>query len=310
MKDFRQYITFFFKGIGMGAANVIPGVSGGTIALITGIYERLIIALKSFDIKAFKLLISGKFRDLSKHIDLNFILAVFTGIGFSIITLAKLLEYLFEYYPIFLWSFFFGLILASVYYVGVTVKSWGLGQIICIISGTLIAVSISLVNPTTENDGYIYLILCGIVAISSMILPGLSGSFILILMGNYLLVLKAITQFDLNILMPFGIGCIIGLLVFSHFLAWVFKKFRDGTISLLSGFILGSLFILWPWKNEIYLKDSLGIFVLKDDQKVIQGYNWVLPNMEMETFIAIMIMIFGVLSIWAIEFFSKKLTGE
>ena len=267
----NKFIPTFLKGVGMGAANVIPGVSGGTIALITGIYEKLINSLKSFNIQAFRFLLKGQFKDFSSHISLNFLIAVFLGVGVSIVSLAKLLEFLFNNYPTYLWAFFFGLILASVYYVGKTIGKWNINTICSLIIGTGIAIVISLLNPTTENKDTFYLFLCGVVAISSMILPGLSGSFILILMGNYMLVLSSISELNFSILIPFGIGCLFGLLAFSHLLAWVFKKFKDATISLLTGFILGSLLILWPWKEALYLKDKAGEFIIKDSEKVIQG---------------------------------------
>jgi len=247
----------------MGAANVIPGVSGGTIAFITGIYETLIDSLKSFDMQAVKLLAGGKIARLSKHINLEFLLAVFAGIAISVISLAKLLEYLFENHPVLLWSFFFGLILASVFFVGKTISRWSVGVFIMLVTGTAIAAGISLFNPAGENHNIIYLFICGIVAICSMIVPGLSGSFILILMGNYMLVLTSITELNMAVLIPFALGCVFGLLAFSHLLSWVFKHYREGTIAILTGFILGSLSILWPWKNEIYLQDEYGNNILR-----------------------------------------------
>lgn len=249
MKDF---IVLVFKGIGMGAANVIPGVSGGTIALLTGIFERLINAIKSFNLKAARLLFSGKFREFSKHTDLRFVIAVLTGIAIAIFTLAKLLEYLFEHYPILVWAYFFGLIVASVYFIGKRVEKWNSSVIIFGIVGAAMAISITVLTPARENDAVWYLFLCGIVATCSMILPGLSGSFILILMGNYQLVwIDSINSLDIRVLTPLIIGAGAGLLGFSYILSWVFKNFKDQTLSLLTGFILGSLAILWPWKKTI-----------------------------------------------------------
>ncbi len=302
-KKDNKFFPTFLKGVGMGAANVIPGVSGGTIALITGIYEKLINSLKSFDVQALKFLLKGRFKDLSVHVNLNFLIAVFLGVGVSILSLAKLLEYLFDNYPVYLWAFFFGLILASVYYVGKTVEKWNWDTILTLIAGTGVAIVISLLNPTTENNGTVYLFLCGVVAISSMILPGLSGSFILILMGNYMLVLSSISDLNISVLLPFGIGCVFGLLAFSHLLAWVFKKFKDVTISILTGFILGSLMILWPWKKALYLKDNLGA----DDEMIIQGYEWLIPDLGAETLMAVLLIFIGIASIWAIEFMGNKI---
>lgn len=287
----------------MGAANVIPGVSGGTIALITGIFERLINAIKSFDGTAIKLLFRGKIKELVKHTDLYFLIAVFFGMVVSVVSLAKLLEYLFVQYPVFVWSFFFGLILASVYYVGKTINRWNLSVIVTFIIGTSSAIIISMLNPATQNDSFFYLIICGVVAICSMILPGLSGSFILILLGNYQLVMiQAVNNVDLKIIVPVMIGAIGGLIAFSHILSWIYNKHKDQTISVLTGFILGSLSILWPWKNEIYSVDMVGNYILKNGEKIIQGYTKYIPeSFNTEVIIAISLMIFGIITISLIE---------
>lgn len=299
----KEYITLVLKGIAMGAANVIPGVSGGTLALITGVFERLINAIKSFDVSALKLLLSFKFKDFAKHTDLFFLIAVFAGIAIAIITLAKLFDYLFINYPVYIWSFFFGLVLASVYFVGRTVEKWSTSVIISSIVGIIMAIFISILNPTSENSSTIYLILCGVVAICSMILPGLSGSFVLILMGNYQLVMiDAVNDRNLSILIPVGIGAAGGLLVFSHILSWVFKKYRNQTISLLTGFILGSLSILWPWQNAIHLKDNSGNLILKHGKPIVEQYQKFMPDdFNTSIFLAIFFAILGVLSIWIIE---------
>ncbi len=298
-----NYIFLILKGIAMGAANVIPGVSGGTMALITGIFERLIDAIKSFNIKAIKLLLSFKLKEFAKHVDLYFLIAVFAGIAIAIITLAKLFGFLFDNYPVYIWSYFFGLVLASVYFVGKTVSKWTLSVIITFIIGTAIAVVISVLNPATENSGFVYLLLCGVVAMCSMILPGLSGSFVLILMGNYQLVMiDAINDRNLGILIPVVIGAALGLLVFSHILSWIFKRYRDQTISLLTGFILGSLSILWPWQKLIYLKDEVGEIILKKGEPIVMKYERILPDtFNTEVILAIVFAAVGILSIWAIE---------
>ncbi len=287
----------------MGAANVIPGVSGGTIALITGIFERLINAIKSFDLTATKLLFSGKINEFIKHVDLYFLIAVFAGMVASVVSLAKVLEYLFLNYPVFVWAFFFGLILASVYFVGKSITKWRVSVIITFIIGTIAALSISVLNPATQNDSFLYLIICGVVAICSMILPGLSGSFILILLGNYQLVMiHAVNELDLKIIFPVMIGAVGGLIAFSHILSWIYKKYKDQTISVLTGFILGSLGILWPWQNEAYLKDELGNFILKDGEKIVQSTIRYIPeSFNTEVIIAIALMIIGIITISLIE---------
>ncbi len=298
-RTFKDYLSLLFKGIGMGAANVIPGVSGGTIALITGIFEELIDSIKSFDLKAIQLLFTGRLKEFSKHINLGFLVSVFLGIGISIYSLAWLLKFLFEKHPVYVWAFFFGLIMASVYFVGKTITKWDFKVVIAFLLGTAIAVYISLVKPAAENAASYYLILCGVVAICSMILPGLSGSFVLILMGNYQLVMiDAVSDLNLKILIPVGIGAVVGLIVFSHFLSWVYKKYRNITISILTGFILGSLSILWPWQTAI--KESI---VGRDGklEEIITGYNKGLPSDLNETIIAVAVCLVGIVSIWLIE---------
>ena len=292
-------LAIFFKGIAMGAANVIPGVSGGTVALITGIFETLINSIKSLDIFAFKLILKGEFKAFAKHINLRFLIAVFSGIAVSILSFARLLDYLFINYPIYIWSFFFGLILASVYFVAKTIDKWTISVNLNFIIGTAIAITIALLTPASQNESFLYLLLCGIVAASSMILPGLSGSFILILMGNYQLVMiDAVNNLKLEILIPVAIGAGIGILGFSHLLSWIFKKFKDQTIALLSGFILGSLIILWPWKKE--LTQTYG------EKTKVTGYEWLIPEMNIEFISALGFLILGFVAIYLMEKKAQK----
>jgi len=300
----RESISLIFKGIGMGAANVIPGVSGGTIALITGIFEKLINSIKSFDLKAVRLILKGDFKDFFSRVNMGFLLSVFSGIFISILTLAKILGYLFENYPVYIWAYFFGLILASVYFVGKRIEKVDVWVVFTFLVGTIIAVLLSVLSPATENRHLYYLILCGIVAICSMILPGLSGSFVLILMGNYeLIFIQAVNEFDLGILIPVGVGAVIGLLAFSHILSWIFKRYKDQTISLLTGFILGSLSILWPWKNEVFQTNQFGEILLKSGgDPVVIGYEKYFPQQfNSEVIISILLMIIGIITIWFIE---------
>jgi len=304
----RESISLIFKGIGMGAANVIPGVSGGTIALITGIFEKLINSIKSFDLKAGRLILKGDFNGFFSRVNMGFLLSVFFGIFISILTLAKILGYLFENYPVYIWAYFFGLILASVYFVGRRIEKVNIWVVITFFVGTLIAVLLSVLSPATENTSIYYLMLCGVVAICSMILPGLSGSFVLILMGNYeLIFIQAVNEFDMGILIPVGVGAVIGLLAFSHILSWIFKRYKDQTISLLTGFILGSLSILWPWKNEVYQTNPFGEILLKSGgDPVVIGYEKYLPQQfDSELIISILLMITGIITIWGIERYAK-----
>jgi len=295
----KELFGTFIKGMAMGAANVIPGVSGGTIALITGIFERLINSIRSFNITALRLLLKGDFKGFAKHTDLAFIIALFSGVAVSILSLARLFDYLFINYPVYIWSFFFGLILASVFFVGKTVSRWTWIVILAFIIGFAIALTITFLTPATQDESFFYLIICGVVAACSMILPGLSGSFVLILMGNYQLVMiDAINQLRLDILIPIVLGAFAGLLGFSYLLSWVFKHYRDQTIAVLTGFIFGSLGIIWPWKDEV-------IQQFGDKEKVI-GYDWLLPELNLQFGIAIGIMILGLITIWIMERMAEK----
>ncbi len=304
----KEYIGYMLKGLGVGIANIIPGVSGGTIALITGIFVRLINAIKSLISVRIKLLFSGKFKEFAKQTDLYFLIAVFSGVIIAIVLLAKIFGFLFDNYPVYIWSYFFGLVLASIYFVGKRVDRWTISVILFLILGTAIAVVLSFFNPATQNEGVFYLFLCGIVAVCSMILPGLSGSFVLILMGNYQLVaIDAINNRDMGIIIPVGIGAVVGLIAFSHFLSWVFKHFKDQTIALLTGFILGSLNILWPWKQATYLTNEAGDFILKNGEKIVARYASVLPEtMNTEVWVAIVLVIVGIISITVLEVTALK----
>ncbi|MEL7532532.1 MAG: DUF368 domain-containing protein [Bacteroidota bacterium] len=301
----RQYISLFLNGLAMGAANVIPGVSGGTIALITGIYERLIKAVKSIDMGAIQLLLKGKLKDFWEHIDGTFLTLIFSGVGVSLVSLAKLFKFMMEneVYAVWLMAFFFGLIIMSIFSVGRTVSKWSAAPIIALFIGLGVAVSIALLTPASENEAIWYLLICGVVAMCSMILPGLSGSFVLIIMGNYkLIMLDAVSEFNLKILIPVAIGAVGGLLAFSRVLAWVFERYRDVTIASMTGFILGSLAIIWPWKNEIPLRDDSGEIILKRGKEIVSGFEWYMPDFaDTNTLIAIACAVIGGVALWGLE---------
>ncbi|MEM6763734.1 MAG: DUF368 domain-containing protein [Bacteroidota bacterium] len=306
----KESISLFLKGLAMGAANVIPGVSGGTIALITGIYEKLIFSLKSFDLKAISYLFSFKIRDLAEHVNFRFLFFIFLGVGVSIVSLAKLFKVILENpdHEKWLMAFFFGLILVSIYSVGRTVTKWNASNIIAITVGLIIAVLISVLTPASENASFIYLFLCGIVAICSMILPGLSGSFILIIMGNYkLIMVDAVSEFNMKILIPVVIGSVIGLVAFSQILGWVFKHYRDLTIASMTGFIIGSLSIIWPWKNPTYLVDETGQTIIRKGKQIVSGYEWYFPDFSLShTWVAIGFILLGATTIYLIEKFANN----
>ena len=312
----------------MGAANVIPGVSGGTIALITNIYEDFINALKSCNGKAIKLLLTGQFKEFSNHINLPFLAAILLGIVISIFSIAKLFEFLLEEHPVQIWAFFFGLVLASVYYIGKTISNLNWKNILALLIGTTIALSISFLNPAPlENTNYIFIFVCGIIGICGMILPGLSGSYILMLMGNYQLLmvtsinnlfdfLKAILTGDYNVLSTqpemknyliyfilFLFGSIIGIIAFSHFIAWIFKRYHDTTLALLTGFVFGSLSIIWPWKKELFHSNLLD----RNGKPMLIGYQRYLPESLTSTDVwVIACMLLGIASIILIEFLANK----
>ena len=283
----------------MGVANVIPGVSGGTIALITEIYEELINSLKSFDKKAFKLIISLELSAFIQHTNLYFLLSVFGGSIASVFSIASLFKYLFLHSPILIWALFFGLIIASIYFVGKRIRQWNSSSILSLIIGTVAALSLSFIIPASENSNLFFVFLCGIIGISGMMLPGLSGSFILILMGNYeLLMVTAVTELNMLLLSVFVLGSAFGLISFSHILSWVLKHYKNQTLSLLTGFILGSLSIIWPWKE---VADSI---IVKGKEKVI-AYHWYFPNeLNTETILAVLLILVGIFSVYALENFS------
>lgn len=241
----------------MGAANVIPGVSGGTVAFITGIYERLIDSLKSFDFKAVRLLLKLDLGAFARHVDLAFLVALGGGVVVSVFSLAKVLKWAFADHPVLVGAFFFGLILASIFSVGKMVKHWRAVEGVALVLGLAIAVGLAFMSPAGENTNPAYLLGCGVASMCSMIIPGISGSFILLLMGNYqLIMLDAVNNLrqmnlaeSLPILIPVGVGAVLGLFALSHLLSWLFKRYHDTAVSLITGFVAGSLVIIWPWKS-------------------------------------------------------------
>jgi putative membrane protein len=251
-RTIKDYILITLKGTGMGAADVIPGVSGGTIAFITGIYEELLSSIKNLP-AACKTLISSKFdfRLFWKEINGNFLLALLLGIGISIMSLAKLMTYLLEHHPIPVWSFFFGLILASVWFVLKDIKKWKLTYFVSSILGIVTGYLITVISPSKTPDNLWFIFLSGAIAICAMILPGISGSFILLLLGKYAYILAALNRLDILVLVTFAAGALIGIIAFSHFLSWLLKSYKILTIAFLAGIMFGSLNKIWPWKKVI-----------------------------------------------------------
>lgn len=246
-----NHLTLFLKGMAMGAADVVPGVSGGTIAFITGIYERLLNAIRSATPATLGILFKEGFGAAWKKIDGNFLIVLFAGIFTSLFSLAKALTWGMANYPQLLWAFFFGLIIASAIYIIRQVETWNPTAIGGIIVGAVIAYTITLISPTEAPNTYWMVFLAGAIAICAMILPGISGSFILLLMGMYKHVLTAATERDFLYLIIFMLGCITGLLAFSHVLSWTFKNYKNTTLAVLAGFMIGSLNKVWPWQNIV-----------------------------------------------------------
>jgi putative membrane protein len=298
-------IIIFIKSLAMGAVNAIPGVSGGTIAMITGIFVRLINSLKSFNITALRLLLKGKFREFAIYTDFIFLGNVLLGNLVAIVSLARLFEFLFLQYPIYIWAYFFGLVFASVFFLGKTVTKWGAGNITAFVIGTVAAIYISIATPGVENSHFLYLMLCGAIAICCKILPGTSGAFVLLLMGNYhLIMIDAINHVRLEILAPFIFGALVGIVPFSHGLSWLLKRFYNATTALLTGFILGSLPTLWPWKEEIKEIFIRGV----ETKSVTTGFVWDVPQMNHEFFVAVLWCILGIVTIYGIEWVAKKVS--
>lgn len=259
----KDYIVISLKGIAMGAADVVPGVSGGTIAFISGIYEELLGSISNINLDLFKTLKSEGFKAAWKQLNGSFLLALLLGIFVSIVSLAKAIKYLLEYHPILLWSFFFGLVLASIIYVGKQITKWNLVTILILVLGAALAYYITTLDPlVSENSSPWFMFLAGAIAICAMILPGISGAFILVLLGAYKPVLEAVSERNYKIITLVGIGAIVGLLSFSRILKWLFKHYKNYTLAALTGFIVGSLNKIWPWKHTItYRLNSHGVEV-------------------------------------------------
>lgn len=247
----RELVGVFIKGAAMGAADVVPGVSGGTVAFIAGIYGRLLNALKSLTPMALRTLFKQGPMAFWQEIDGSFLLTLFLGIVFSIVSLAKVVSFSLDHYPILVWSFFFGLVLASVIFLIRQIQQWRSREVVAIIAGTLFAIVISLIRPVELPSEWWMVLIAGSVAICAMILPGISGSFILLLMGMYKVIIHALEEFNVILLMSFGLGCLLGLLAFSHLLSSLLKRYESIVFSVLTGFLIGSLNLLWPWKQIV-----------------------------------------------------------
>lgn len=251
-RKITDYILVAFKGIAMGAADVVPGVSGGTIAFISGIYEELLTSISNINLSLIKILKKDGFSVAWNQLNGNFLLTLFSGIFISVLSLAKAIKWLLEHKPVLLWAFFFGLVLASIIYIGKQIKKWNIISVFLMIGAAFLAYYITTINPlVSENSSSLFLFLAGAIAICAMILPGVSGAFILVLLGAYKPILSAVDERDFKTILIVGLGAMVGLLSFSKILKWLFKNYETYTLATLTGFIIGSLNKIWPWKKTI-----------------------------------------------------------
>lgn len=295
----------------MGAADVVPGVSGGTIALITGIYEELVDSLKSINLQAIKLLFAKGIGAFWTHINGWFLVSVFAGVFISVFSLAKVLESLLINHPIIVWSFFFGLIIASAVMVLKRIKKWKYAQVLGVIFGTIAAYFITVLTPAETPETWWFVLFSGALAICAMILPGISGAFILLLLGKYAYVITAVSQLQIDIILIFGAGAIIGLLSFSNLLSYLLHKFHDITIAVLAGFMIGSLNKVWPWKKvvETYV-DRHGEVVPLVEKNILPGTYEQVAGGPSQLGMAVVFMIVGAAIIIGFELIANRFASK
>ena len=286
------------KGMGMGAADVVPGVSGGTIAFIVGIYDELIDSIKGIDGRTLKLLFTGKLVSFWKEANCGFLLSVIAGIGISVFSLAKIITWLLSNHPVLVWSFFFGLVLASTWFVAKSIKGWSWKSVLAFVCGAAIAWFVTVATPAETPSSLAFVFLCGAIAICAMILPGISGSFILVLLGKYFYIMDAVKSLRIVVLGTFAVGAVVGIALFSRLLSYALKHARSVTLATLSGFMLGSLNKVWPWKQvvETYV-DRHGVV------KPLVETN-VLPDVQVWQGFALMIIGFAI--VYVIEKISER----
>lgn len=325
-----DYFLLVLKGTAMGAANKVPGVSGGIVAFVAGFYEEFIYSLQRVNKTALKLLFSGRFRVFSGYINGQFLATIVFGMLVSFFTVSKLLDFLLIHYELNVWSTFFGMIIGSIYSISKRFGKWNVRSISFLIIGAIIGLAISFLDPAMENDTLWFVFLCGIISVSGMTLPGLSGSFILIILGNYVLLLidsvnalydtfanmlsgdfsfidDPIRMRMLLVLAVFTIGSVTGMVTFSHAMNHLLNKYKTQTIAVIKGFIIGSLGVVWPWKNTIFKTDTSGSFILNSsNNKIIETYKRFIPEFNQETLIAIGYICSGICVIVLLEWYGQK----
>ncbi|WP_179376224.1 DUF368 domain-containing protein [Winogradskyella wichelsiae] len=333
MQSTRTLIDRIFlviKGLAMGAANKVPGVSGGVVAFVAGFYEEFIYSLQRVNKNAFKLLINFRFKSFYQYINGKFLSLLFLGMIVSYFSVSKLLDYLIVHYELYVWSTFFGMILGSIYYLSKDFKEWNKTTLLSLTLGVLAGISTSFLDPATENDNLFFVFFCGIISVSGMTLPGFSGSFILILLGNYVLLLvdSVNALYDtildifsgnfefihnvvrirmLKVLSVFTLGSVVGLVTFSHILNYILKHYKYITLAAIMGFIIGSLGVVWPWKETIYKTQSSGSLILDSaGRQIITNYRRFLPELNTQTYIAIAYIALGILIVLGLEWYGKQ----
>ncbi|MCI2230140.1 DUF368 domain-containing protein [Polaribacter sp. MSW13] len=329
-RNFLQKLSLFLKGLAMGAANKVPGVSGGTVSFVFGFYEELIYSFRKINLKAFKLLINGRFKSFYKYVNGQFLFLIMGGSIFSYFSISLVLDYFLINFELYVWSWFFGMIIGSIYYIGKDFGEWNFKNFLSLIIGASIGIGISFLTPATENDNLWFVFVCGIIGVSGMTLPGLSGSFILILLGNYVLllvdsvnalssVITSLLRGDIKVLSDpikirylkiisvFTIGSVFGLVSISHILGYVLKRWHQIVNAIIIGFITGSLGIVWPWKKTIYALED-GVFLLdQKGNKIVENYQRFIPDFSNpETWIALFWIGIGIALILVIDFYGRK----
>jgi len=323
-------LSLILKGIIMGAANKVPGVSGGIVAFVMGFYETFIYSLQRFNSKSANLFFRGRFKSFYQYINGRFLSLLFLGMVMSYFSISKLLDYLIGRYELYVWSVFFGMIIGSVIYIYNDYQSWSLKTSLTALIGVAIGIGISLLDPATQNDNLWFVFFCGVISVTGMALPGFSGSFILILLGNYVLLLvdSVNTLFDtfvfilagdfgfiadtehmrlLKVLLVFTLGSMIGLVSISHVLNYVLKRYKNSTLALIMGFITGSLGVVWPWKKTIFKQDDFGETLIDaNGARIIENYQRYLPEINIHTISLILFIIFGIGVILSLDWYGKK----
>jgi len=302
----KSALMLYIKGIAMGAADVVPGVSGGTIAFITGIYDELLRSIGAIPGAAL-LLLRGRVQDAWRAANANFLLILLGGILTSVFSLAKLITYLLEDHPILIWSFFFGLILVSVHLVGKEIQRWDLLRILGLILGIAFAYLITVAAPVQWSSSGLSLFFAGAIAICAMILPGISGSFILVLLGLYPVVLAAVKTLDIGTLTIFAVGCLVGILSFARVLSWMLERWRDLTLAFLTGLMLGSLNKVWPWKETLtWRTNSQGERTPLLEQNISPDSYASLTGQDPQLMLAVLMGVAGIVLVLGLEWFAGR----